>query len=82
MHKYSLNIFRKNINILLKLTLAVCCLGVVTPSLQLALGGKGLNFISDVAEKIKINLYTSNIKKIWCTNGVLTFSMFFMECSI
>ena len=45
MHKYSLNIFRKYINILLKLAFAVCCLGVVTPSLQLALGGKGLNFI-------------------------------------
>jgi hypothetical protein len=36
---------------LLKITLGSFCLGVVTLLLQLALGGEGLNFTSDVAEK-------------------------------
>ena len=70
MHKYSLNIFRKNINILLKLTLAVCCLGVVTPSLQLALGGEGVKFHFRCCRENKNQplyvKYQENMVYKWC----------------
>ena len=73
--------FWKTINILLKLTLAFYCLGVVTPLLQLALGSTGVEFHFRCCRE-KIYIIQSSKKKICRTNGFLTFSMFSMECLI
>ena len=67
---------------MLKITLGSFCLGVVTLLLQLALGGKGVEFHVRCCRERNFYIPFPSGNKICCTNGYLTFSMFSMECLI